>query len=148
MRAVREDRVLSLRQEPASKRKDFGVVGFDEGKHTTYLIFPKPLTAFLDSRIIGINYDLLREASTAAHRERPAKTKTRVKKVSKRGAPARGKSHRVPPPTEPKHFRVLMRITLENEVSVHALNKTEAKREALDAIGPHGQVKVLRVEEV
>ena len=53
MQAVKQQRVLSIRQEPASRRTDFGVVGFDERNHTTYLVFPKPLKQFANARVIA-----------------------------------------------------------------------------------------------
>ncbi len=53
---------FSVRQEPTSTRADFGTVGCDEKRFTTLLIFPKPLTDFLDSRIVGIKYDLVAES--------------------------------------------------------------------------------------
>jgi hypothetical protein len=65
MRAVREHRVLSIRQEPTSRRADFGMVGFNNEKHTTLLVFPRPLTAFLEARVIGIKYETVAESRIA-----------------------------------------------------------------------------------
>src|SRR5438477_10191640 len=61
MSAIRHNRVMTVKQETKGARKDFGVVGFVQEKSLSYLVFPKPLNRFKDMRIIGINYDLIRE---------------------------------------------------------------------------------------
>src|SRR5688572_20763918 len=68
MRAAREQRVVSIKQEPTGTKKDFGTIGFLAEKYLTYLIFPKPLTTFADKRIVGIKYDTLNQASVASPR--------------------------------------------------------------------------------
>ena len=40
---------------------DFGVVGLKESKDARYLIFPKSLKRFADTRIIGIDWAHVRE---------------------------------------------------------------------------------------
>ena len=40
---------------------DFGIAGFKERKGATYLVFPKSLKQFTDSRVIGIDWKLVRE---------------------------------------------------------------------------------------
>lgn len=62
MRAVKQDRVLTIMQEPGAAKKDYGVVGFVEERHAAYLVFPKSLKAFHDYRIVGIKYDLVQLA--------------------------------------------------------------------------------------
>src|SRR5258707_7159851 len=59
MKAVKDDRVVTIKQEPTSKHKDFGVVAFLKEKYVTYLIFPRSLRQFSGQRVIGINYDVL-----------------------------------------------------------------------------------------
>ena len=39
---------------------DFGLVGFKERKGASYLVFPKSLKRFADTRIVGINWDLVK----------------------------------------------------------------------------------------
>ena len=135
MRAVKEHRVLSVKQEPTAKRKDFGVVGFDEGRHNTYLVFRKPLTKFLDARIVGIKYDVVSASPVSASRgvrppklpqSRPVKSST----FKPKSAPAPEPPKRVEP--KPKEFRVRVRITIvtEKDVTVKAFTKAEAKAEA------------------
>ena len=62
MAAVRQNRVMTLNQETVGNRKDFGLVGFHPGKHASYLIFPKPLSAFNGQRM-GIKYDFAAKSS-------------------------------------------------------------------------------------
>ena len=40
---------------------DFGIAGFRETKDSRYLIFPKSLKRFVDRRIVGIDWGLVRE---------------------------------------------------------------------------------------
>ena len=58
--ARRENRLMTIKQEPVGTKKDFGVVGLIKGKTLTYLIFPKPLTRFENHRIVGIKYELVK----------------------------------------------------------------------------------------
>src|ERR1044071_1035012 len=61
MRAVKQDRVLTLFQEPSSKHKDSGEIGFHQKPYASYLIFPKALEESKGAKVIGIKYDLIRE---------------------------------------------------------------------------------------
>ncbi|HEY4814428.1 MAG TPA: hypothetical protein VIH58_07100 [Chthoniobacterales bacterium] len=58
--AIKSDRVMTLYQQ--SGGTDHGVVGFEQGRSRQFLVFPKPLKAFLDQRIVGIKYELLEDA--------------------------------------------------------------------------------------
>jgi hypothetical protein len=40
---------------------DFGMAGFKEIKGATYLVFPKSLKQFVDKRVVGIDWTLVRE---------------------------------------------------------------------------------------
>ena len=122
MRAVREQRVLSLKQEPTGTKKDFGTIGFLAEKHVSYLVFPKTLTAFDGRRVVGIKYDLLQEAEVAVPRSVPAAPKRSVK-------PAVPKPK---PKPRPKRFTAVVRITSANEVkvTVKALDEKQARGKA------------------
>src|SRR3982751_556830 len=65
MKAVRENRVLTVNQEPTAKTKDFGTIGFHEEKSAAYFIFPQPLPESQEGHVIGIKYDLLDEGRVA-----------------------------------------------------------------------------------
>src|SRR4051812_689097 len=59
MAAVRQNRVMTIKQATVGSAKDFGVVGFLREKNSSYLVFPKSLGAFTDRRIVGIKYELI-----------------------------------------------------------------------------------------
>lgn len=59
--ALKQHRVLTVYQQTRGSKKDHGVVGLEAAPQAQYLIFPKSLRRFADRRIVGINYDLLRE---------------------------------------------------------------------------------------
>ncbi len=61
LRAVRQNRVLTIKHDPGTRR-DFGVVGFIKEPRASLLISAKSLRRFQNRRIIGIKYDLLKPA--------------------------------------------------------------------------------------
>jgi hypothetical protein len=64
-KAIRENRVLTVFQDPASNRKDFGRIGFHREPGATYFVFPRPLPDKQDARIVGVNYQLIEEPKIA-----------------------------------------------------------------------------------
>jgi hypothetical protein len=124
MRAVREERVLSLKQEPTGTKKDFGTVGYLPERYVSYLIFPKSLSTFKGQRVIGIKYDTLNEASLSTPKASVA-------------ASSRSTKPKPPPKPEPRprSFTASVRLTATNEVevTVEALNEKEARTKAVDA---------------
>jgi hypothetical protein len=128
-RAVREQRVLTISQENVGTKKDFGSVGFIEGKLVTYLLFPKSLRAFEGKRVIGIRYDTLRTAKVASPKE-PAR-------VARKSTPAK-RPRPMPAPPKPKQFTAKVHVTATADltVTIDALNKSEARSKAAEA-GQH-----------
>lgn len=63
-RAVKENRVLTVIQEPG--KRDYGLIGFQLHPGASYLIFPRPLPRDQETRVIGINYQLVEEEITTA----------------------------------------------------------------------------------
>ena len=121
MKAVKENRVLTLVQKPTGTRKDFGLIGFHEQSFALYLIFPRPLPKESEAIVIGINYDLFKEASVRQTvkepRIKPPKT------VPKKMPPAR------------KFSVVILRTaTVETSLSVTAINLRVAEEQALQRI--------------
>src|SRR5256885_15470338 len=57
MAAVRQNRVMTIKQETVGSAKDFGVVGVLEEKNVSFLVFPKSLQPFKDPRIVRIKCD-------------------------------------------------------------------------------------------
>lgn len=134
MRAVKDQRVATLKQEPTGTRKDFGTVGFLEERYVTYLVFPKSLKEFAEKRIIGIKYEELQQASVATPAADPARkaAKPKLKVVSKPRKPAPPP----PPPPKPKpqpyEARVRLTAVIEVDVPVRALDEREARDKVLE----------------
>src|SRR5215207_635860 len=89
MRAAKEGRVVTLKQEPTAKHKDFGIVGYMKEKFATYLIFPRTLKARSGQRVIGINYDLLQSADV--------RIGGKVSAIPKKSAPKKPKAKAAKP---------------------------------------------------
>jgi hypothetical protein len=125
MAAVRQKRVMTLNQETVGNRKDFGLVGFHPGKHASYLIFPKPLSAFNGRRIVGIKYDLLGSPQPMGRRVAPLKT------------PPAGRFKPGIKPTlqvsKKKAYKVTVRFTATKDVAeeVEAASRSEALETAI-----------------
>ena len=63
-KAIRENRVLTVIQEPASHKTDFGLIGFHQHQFALYFIFPHHLPkAAEDTTVIGIHYEQVKEPS-------------------------------------------------------------------------------------
>jgi hypothetical protein len=123
MRAVKQGRILTLSQEPNSKSKDSGEIGFHQKPHASYLIFPKRLEASQGVKVVGIKYDLIREPEIrGALSAKTLKTLPRKKRT-----PTREK------PKKPSTFNVRVRrmATVELTISVEAKTKSEARHRAV-----------------
>jgi hypothetical protein len=121
MKAVRENRVLTVIQEPASKTKDFGKIGFFQKPHASFLVFPEPLRGTPDSRVIGIKYDLVQQRKVKDP-------------LSKKDLKAPSRKSRMT--KAPKTFNVLVRrvATVEDSVPVTAPSRDAAKQRVLQAL--------------
>jgi hypothetical protein len=128
MHAVKANRILTVVQPPASKRTDFGEIGFHQQPHSSYFIFPKPLPAE-QGRVIGIKYDLVAQAEPDDA-------------VSPQDLKSAGKSRRVKRPRAEKKMavekkfevRVRRSAVTETNISVQALTKKEARGKAIEAV--------------
>ena len=123
MKAVKANRVLTIVQSPASKKTDFGEIGFHQQPHSAYFIFPKPLSA-KEGKVIGIKYDLVEQSEP----------KDPVSVVDPK-LPAKSSRVKPPPlknklPVE-KTFEVQVRWIGETNISVKARTAEEAKEKAL-----------------
>jgi hypothetical protein len=143
MRAVKEQRVLTIHQEPTSKRRDAGTVGFVEEKFVTYFVFPKSLKDFDGARVVGIKYDVLEAVSVSTAKPKAtakgAEPVRRPPAVAPR-APIRENSpapSSAPKPTkpgpQPSTWDVTVRLTATYEVvvPVTSFTKSEASAQAL-----------------
>ena len=55
---IKKNRVMTILKSESGT--DFGIANFKESKDARYLIFPKSLKPFADTRIIGIDWALVR----------------------------------------------------------------------------------------
>jgi hypothetical protein len=120
MKAVRANRVVTVKQKLTAKTKDFGTIGFHEGKSLAYFIFPEPLPERKDARVIGIKYDLLSESTVVGEPQQRPKAELRPQKKK----------------SEPKKFSLTIRrvATIEAELTIEAMTQSEAERNALKEI--------------
>ena len=118
--AIRQNRILTVKQNPVGNKKDFGTNGFHEEKSVSYFVFPKPLPENKDARIVGIDYDVLEAGEPIGQ----------VAKV-----PARKEPEKVIPPKF-KRFEVVVKrtATIETTLEITAANASAAKESALKEI--------------
>jgi hypothetical protein len=138
-KAVKENRVVTVKQETVGSKKDFGTIGFSREKNVSYFIFPKKLPNVPDARVVGIKYDLLQAVTRDPVFKGDARSHSREKgggvgMRTRGGVVAKKKS----PPKAPreKEFVATVKRTAvwETSLRVKAKNKTEAKRRVVSAM--------------
>src|SRR5213080_50404 len=112
-RAIRENRVLTVHQEPTSKKKDFGEIGFHKIPFAAYFVFPKPLKEDKTIRVVGINYQLAEEAEPIGKPVREITKgqggrKARAAKLAKKTEP-KAEKPKIKPEPKLKSYEVLLR---------------------------------------
>jgi hypothetical protein len=128
LKAVRENRVLTVIQKPTGTQKDFGIMRFVQEQFALYLVFPKPLPKATEARVIGINYELIAEAAPNQSKERTAKKETATPRL------------RVPQTLEQKPIQKQFRITIvrsgreEVALMVRGQNIHEVEKTALQMV--------------
>jgi hypothetical protein len=131
-KAIQANRVVTVVQKPTGTKKDFGTVGFHQQAFALYLIFPRAVLEESGTRVIGIDYKLIREPE-GKNVPKAQLAKVSVKKTKQRPT---GKNFKV---------RVVRRVTVD--FSVAARSKAAAKKKALEAIrsqpldAPDGEVR-------
>ena len=55
---IKNNRVMTILKSDSGS--EFGIIDFKEKKAASYLIFPKSLKRFENTRIVGINWDLIK----------------------------------------------------------------------------------------
>lgn len=74
-KAMKANRVMTVRQEVAGSKADRGEIGFEPGPGRQFLVFPKTLRAFAGRVVVGIKYDLLNSPEVPkSERASPART--------------------------------------------------------------------------
>ena len=137
--AIRQDRVMTLHQPSVGSRKDFGVVGFHPGKGVSYLRFPKPLTEFKESRIIGIKYDLLNSPPTTGPRVKPKATSARPFKPYIWTASQSQVDHQ-------QKFTVTLRFTAKEDVTTEV--GADSRKAAIEAAKRQAKVPQFSAERI
>lgn len=140
MKAVRQNRVLTVNLAGSSSRSDYGAVGFHPGKRVAYFIFPKPLTPFNGHRIIGIHYELLTESPPLGplvkqrFRGRPAFDRRQARRPELAPVPSETREKNAPG----NRYLVTVRFTAVADVSeeVFAASSSAAREEALKTAQP------------
>lgn len=124
LKAVKENRVLTIVQEPAAKTRDFGEIGFHRQPHATYFVFPKPLPGDRTAKVVGIQYDLVEDAPVRD----PIRSRSPKRRAEKPAAAAKSR-----PVVATKNFNLLVRRTavIETVIPVAARNPAAARRKAL-----------------
>jgi hypothetical protein len=56
---LKNNRVMTVQKSESGT--DFGIIGFKESKAARYLVFPKSLKQFVDKRVVGVDWALVRE---------------------------------------------------------------------------------------
>jgi hypothetical protein len=56
---MKKNRVMTVLKSETGR--DFGIAGFKKNKEARYLIFPKSLKRFAETRIIGVDWALVRD---------------------------------------------------------------------------------------
>jgi len=56
---LKNNRVMTVQKTESGT--DFGIIGFKERKGARHLVFPKSLKQFVDKRVIGIDWTVVRE---------------------------------------------------------------------------------------
>jgi hypothetical protein len=128
MRAVKQNRVLTVVQESA--KKDFGELGFHQRPGALYFVFPKPLPAG-HGKVIGIKYDL---AETTEPKD-PVLPED-LKRASKRAKRLKQEKQEAPAKT----FNVTVRrlAVVETKAVVEAYSKNEAREKAIEMVKGQG----------
>jgi len=127
-KAIRENRILTVHADPASRKKEYGEIGFQREQGATYLVFPRPLPKE-QARIVGINYHLTDEP--------PPPPKDLVSRLDAKPKKKEKAVVKPPPKAEPKPelktFDIIIRRTaiLEETERVKAVSEEEAREVAL-----------------
>ena len=134
--------MVTVHTHTTGQGKDYGEIGFHEGRGAVYLVFPRALPKKFESRIVGINYQLAEDAPVKGPlaKPKPAKDK-RAKAKTKAGSVRVGfaspeKAAVKPAKPTSQMFEVIIRRTamLEEMERVKAFTEEEARERALNSI--------------
>lgn len=137
MKAINENRVVTVFQKPTGTKKDFGMIGFHQKKFAAYLVFPKPLPQLGEVHVIGIKYELLREPPES----RPVKKDRKPQIIEKKTFTQNGwhpngipKSKVKIGPVKKFQIKIVRTGSIETNVTISAKNISEAETKALETV--------------
>jgi hypothetical protein len=129
-RAIRANRVLTIRHQTVGNKRDVGTIGFRKEPDAIYLIFPRSLPTADPAPVIGINYELLEQPPQSGK----GQSKTPAQPTpSARTAIAEKRTEPQPTMTLRK-FRFTVRAEVETDIEVQARSAKQARALALDTI--------------
>jgi hypothetical protein len=143
-KALKADRVMTLHHAPAAGKTDFGEVGYHADARGQVLVFPRSLKKFAGTRVIGIDYELLKEEHVAAKKAAKARPELR-KKASAASKPKREREE--PPPPAPEKVIPFTKPepVEEEEESEDVAEIKAAIRRALKALEAGKQVAAFNI---
>lgn len=120
MRAVKQNRVMTVVRKPGTTRKDFGEIGFHQRPFALYFVFPRPLRRDCGTRVVGIKYDLIEEPPVTHPAPKP---NAKAKPITK-------------PPQAQRQFRAVIQrtATMESRLTVTAWDRAGARTRVLQEI--------------
>jgi hypothetical protein len=144
MRAVKENRVITIALQNVGTHKDFGLVGFHPKPSTTYVVFAKALSAANGTKVVGVKYEMLEDAPVKDPVPRsqlqPAPKirllPTRPDKAEFVLPNADKKVVAFPQPKPLQKFKVAISVVTKSQVEkeIEAENPKEARAKALEGI--------------
>jgi hypothetical protein len=100
-KAIKTCRVMTVHQSRGAA--DYGTIGFEKRTSGQILVFPRSLKSFEGAKIVGVNYELLKDASPSRKRRSHApKSVTKTPPLKMRKASISKEAE--PPPSKVVHF--------------------------------------------
>ena len=133
MKAVSENRVMTISQANVGTRKDFGVIGFHPRKTASYVVFPRRLKRPADTRVVGIRYEEFAEPELSGPAYAPKKSgQPRTSPRSVKPAKSKSAVSKKPPPAPKPTARlytaeVSWQVVVVRQWEVRATNNREAR---------------------
>jgi hypothetical protein len=163
MKAVEENRVVTVAMHNVGTSKDYGLIGFHKLANTIFVVFPKALPYSPGTKVVGLKYEKLAEAKAKgpihepmpltkpgiAMRERPRRTLENDERSRAPKIPPKAKAKERPKPAEFQFQgfvdiratqRVPLTVTAPNQNEAGRLLKTRAEDVRLDL----SQAKITR----
>jgi hypothetical protein len=147
MKAVRENRVVTVIHQNIGSKADYGLVGFFKKALAAFVVFPKRLPYPAETKIIGIKYQEIAESKSAgplfrpscktspgiSMREEPSWQPARETKIGQKTARPKAPKAEAPVKVEPKNhqFRANVELVASETVPVEVTARTAAEAKEL-----------------